>query len=132
MLESQIQSLQNLSCFRTAPQLNSSQKEKLLKELLFYVQKADWFTVGIMAASKSIAIANLRQLESFFDWESMNIVSEPIKDGPVFLKANQKTTDVYIRIENGLGEGILISCQGDPKKDNTETFGPFPLNIFRE
>ena len=58
------------------------------------------------------------------------IKENPNKDGPVFLKANQKTGDIHIRIEYGLGEGILLSCQQEEEKKNTSTFGPFPLNFF--
>ena len=62
------------------------------------MNEADWFTVGIIASSSNLAISNLRQMESFFNWPPMKIVSKPHEDGPVFLKANQKTNSVYIRI----------------------------------
>ena len=51
-------------------------------------------------------------------------------DGSVFLKGNQKTGNVYIRSENGLGEGILISCQSDEGAKESSTFGPLPLDFF--
>ncbi len=131
MLDTQIKCLKDLNLFRTAPNLNALQRKNLLEELFIHMDQADWFTLGIMASSKQIAISNLRQIEFFFDWPSMTIASEPNQTGPVFLKGNQKTNDVYIRIEGNLGEGILISCQKDSKDGFTETFGPFPLNIFR-
>ena len=52
-------------------------------------------------------------------------------DGCVFLKANQKTGNVFVRSENGLGEGILITCQYDEDAKGSNTFGPFPLDFFR-
>ena len=51
-------------------------------------------------------------------------------DGCVFLKANQKTSNVFVRSENGLGEGILITCQYDDDSEESNTFGPLPLNFF--
>ena len=52
-------------------------------------------------------------------------------NGSVFLKANQKTSNVFIRSENGLGEGILITCQYDENASESNTFGPLPLDFFR-
>ena len=51
-------------------------------------------------------------------------------DGNVFLKANQKTGNVLIRSENGLGEGILLTCQYDNDAGQSNTFGPLPLRFF--
>ena len=47
------------------------------------------------------------------------------------LKANQKTGNVFVRSENGLGEGILITCQYDENIEESNTFGPFPLDFFK-
>ena len=47
-----------------------------------------------------------------------------------FLKANQKTSNVFVRSENGLGEGILITCQYDEGAKESNTFGPMPLDFF--
>ena len=51
-------------------------------------------------------------------------------DGSVFLKGNQKTGNVFVRSENGLGEGILITCQYDEDAQESNTFGPLPLDLF--
>ena len=51
-------------------------------------------------------------------------------DGSVFLKGNQKTGNVFIRSENGLGEGILITCQYDKDAKESNTFGPLPIDFF--
>ena len=51
-------------------------------------------------------------------------------DGSVFLKGNQKTGNVFIRSENGLGEGILLTCQYDHESYESSTVGPFPLDFF--
>ena len=48
----------------------------------------------------------------------------------VFMKGNQKTGDVYIRSEYGLGEGILLTCQYNDLNRNSITYGPFPLSFF--
>ena len=46
------------------------------------------------------------------------------------MKGNQKTGEVYIRSEYGLGEGILLTCQYDDPTRNSLTYGPFPLSFF--
>ena len=61
----------------------------------------------------------------------MEIIERPDKEGPVFLKANQRSAQIHIRIEHGLGEGILISCQNNDELICSKTFGPFPLDFFK-
>ena len=51
-------------------------------------------------------------------------------NGNVFLKGNQKTGNVFIRSENDLGEGILLTCQYEKDSDQSRTFGPLPLDFF--
>ena len=131
MLDSQIKSLKDLNNLRSAPNLDQNQAELLLVELSRYMDDADWFTVGIMASSSKSAIFVLKEMENLFKWTEMKIINKPTGDGPVFLKANQKTGDAHLRIEHGLGEGILLSCQQNDVQKNSETFGPFPLNFFK-
>ena len=131
MIDSQINSLNDLKNFRSAPTLNSAQSNTLFKELSQYIDNADWLTIGIMAPSSNLAIFTLKEMEVLFKWPTFNIIQQPAKDGPVFLKANQKTRDIYIRTEYGLGEGILVSCQHNDEDKNAETLGPLPLNFFQ-
>ncbi len=126
-----INSLKDLNLLRSAPVLNSKQIQILSYQLSTQMALADWFTIGIMAPSKVKAILTIREIEEFFKWEKMTIAFEPEAEGPVFLKANQKTGDIYIRIEYGLGEGILVTCQNNEKDKSSETLGPFPLNFFK-
>ncbi len=126
-----ISSLKDLEQYRSAPNLDILEHSKLMAELKKYVDNADWFTIGIMANSIKEAIDALRESEKMFNWPPMNIVEKPSNEGPVFLKANQRTKDVYIRIEYGLGEGILITCQQDNNNNDTTTLGPFPLGFFK-
>ncbi len=130
MTKSAIKSLKDLEKLRTAPSLNSNEAEELFEELLTCMSQADWFTVGIMADSEKRAISVLRQVENRFTWSAMKLMSIPKGKGPVFLKANQKSDEVIIRIEYGLGEGVLISCQHDETEKTAETLGPFPLDFF--
>ncbi len=132
MFNSEITTLKDLKKYRSAPELDSIQLKNILKELRSYMQDADWFTVGIMAPSSNEAIANLKEIESYFNWESMKMAQKPSEDGPVFLKANQKTGDIYIRVEFGLGEGILLSSQHIQENKVSETYGPLPLGFFNQ
>ena len=126
-----INKLVDLNTLRTAPQLSNSQATKLLKELEENIFNADWITLGIMAPCDTKAIEALRSISKkytsiqFRDLDSLNA------DGSVFLKGNQKTGNVFIRSENGLGEGILLTCQYENEVKESNTFGPFPLDFFR-
>ena len=87
-------------------------------------------TIGIMALHDYEAIKALKSISKKFtsikfrDLDSLNAY------GSVFLKGNQKTGNVYIRSENGLGEGILLTCHYDNDSSESSTFGPLPLNFF--
>ena len=126
----EIKSLLDLSSHRSAPQLSERQTRKLLEEIETNIQKADWITIGIMAASDYEAIEALKSISrkyisiKFRDLDSLHA------DGSVFLKGNQKTGNVFIRSENGLGEGILLTCQYDKESVESLTYGPFPLDFF--
>ncbi len=130
MNDSEINSIRDLRKIRSAPLLDKSQEQNLFKELDKYVNETDWFTIGIMAPSSHEAICVLRQMETFFKWLPMTVATLPEGHGPVFLKANQNTGDIHVRIEYGLGEGILLGCQYNSLEKFAETLGPFPLNFF--
>ena len=94
------------------------------------IYNADWITIGIMAPSDNKAIKALRLISkkySSLKFENLNSLHAA---GNVFLKANQKTGNVFVRSENGLGEGILITCQYDEGAQEANTFGPLPLDFF--
>ena len=126
----QINELVDLNQYKTAPILNSSQSEKLSLELNAKIISSDWITIGVMAKSDKeakIALGTIIQKYNFMHFKEY----EDLKAmGNVFMKANQKTGEVYIRSEYGLGEGILLTCQYDNPKLNSITYGPFPLNFF--
>ena len=126
----EINNLFDLNSLRSAPQLSKLQIKQLLEELEAKIIDADWITIGIMAPSDVDAIGALTSISKkystvkFKDLESLNA------NGSVFLKGNQKTGNVFIRSENGLGEGILLTCQYDHESQEASTFGPLPLDFF--
>ena len=126
----EISKLVDLNSLRTAPQLSNSQEKKLLEELQANIFSADWITIGIMAPCDNRAIEVLKSITkkyssiNFLNLESLHA------NGSVFLKGNQKTGNVFVRSENGLGEGILITCQYDENNKESNTFGPLPLDFF--
>ena len=126
----QIENLFDLNSLRTAPQLNKTQLKKLLEELEPNILIADWITVGIMAPSDFDAIAALKSISKKYAFVTFSNLESLHAIGRVFLKGNQKTGNVYIRSENGLGEGILLTCQYDKDSLLPSTFGPLPLNFF--
>ena len=127
----EINNLVDLNSLRTAPQLSNSQVKKLLEELEAKIFNADWVTIGIMASSNMEAIEVLQSISDKYSSIKFENIDTLFADGSVFLKANQKTGNVFIRSEIGLGEGILITCQYDQDPEEFNTFGPLPLNFFK-
>ncbi len=126
----EINKLVDLNNLRTAPQLSNSQEKKLFEELKVYIFNADWITIGIMAPSDGRAIEALESISKKYSSIKFRNLGSLHADGGVFLKANQKTSNVFVRSENGLGEGILITCQYDEGSRESNTFGPLPLDFF--
>ena len=126
----EIDSLFDLNSFRSAPQLSKNQIKKLLGELEVNLLNTDWITIGIMAPSDFDAIAALKSISKKYSFVKFRDLESLHATGNVFLKGNQKTGNVFIRSENGLGEGILLTCQFDDEYKESSTFGPFPLDFF--
>ena len=128
----EIKKLVDLNSLRTAPLLSNIQEKKLLEELESNIFNADWITIGIMAPFDRKAIDTLRSISKKYSSIKFDNLDSLHADGSVFLKGNQKTGNVFIRSENGLGEGILLTCQYDNNDSGkSSTFGPLPLDFFR-
>ena len=125
-----INKLVDLDNLRTAPQLSNIEEKKLLAELESNIFNADWITIGIMAPCDNKAIEALQSISKKYSTINFRNLGSLHADGGVFLKANQKTSNVFVRSENGLGEGILITCQYDEGIKESNTFGPLPLDFF--
>ena len=126
----EINKLADLNSLRTAPVLSKVQIKKLLEELETNIFNADWITIGIMAPGDTKAIEALQSITKKFSSIKFVNLDSLHADGSVFLKGNQKTGNVFIRSENGLGEGILLTCQYDYESKESSTFGPLPLDFF--
>ena len=126
----EINKLVDLNILRTAPLLSDRQEKKLLEEIETNIFNADWITIGIMAPCDKRAIEALQSISMKYASIKFENLDSLHADGCVFLKGNQKTGNVFIRSENGLGEGILITCQYDEDAKESNTFGPFPLDFF--
>ena len=123
--------LVDLNGYRSAPILNYKQRKKLLRELETKIMNADWITVGIMAFSDFEAINALQSISLKYSSIKFKGLSKLKANGSVFLKGNQKTGNVYIRSENGLGKGILLTCQHNDESLESSTYGPLPLDFFK-
>ena len=127
----EINNLYDLNSFKSAPQLKKTQKKKLLEELEVNIKNSDWITIGIMAPSDSDAIGALKSFSKKYSFVTFKNLESIHAVGSVFLKGNQKTGNVFIRSENGLGKGILLTCQYEHKTNDPNTFGPLPLDFFK-
>ena len=126
----EVNKLVDLNNLRTAPKLSYGQEKKLLEELEENILHTDWITIGIMAPSDDRAIEALQSISKKYSSIKFGDLGYLNADGGVFLKANQKTGNVFVRSEYGLGEGILITCQYDEVSKESNTFGPLPLDFF--
>ncbi len=126
----QINELIDLNQYKTAPILNFNQIQKLSKELDLKIMNSDWLTIGVMAKSDDEAKIALKTIIQKYSFTSFRDFEDLKANGNVFMKGNQKTGDVYIRSEYGLGEGILLTCQYNDLNRNSITYGPFPLSFF--
>ena len=126
----QINELIDLNNYKTAPSLDFNQIQKLSKQLDNEISNSDWLTIGIMARSDHDAKNALRTFLQKYSSISLNDFEKLKAIGNVFMKGNQKTGEVYIRSEYGIGEGILLTCQYDDTSRNSLTYGPFPLSFF--
>ena len=122
--------LEDLDKLRSAPKLNKKQSKTLFNQLSHLIHKSDWITIGVMSPSLKRGINAVRRIEEKFEYDEMKCITVPSSDGPIFLKANQKTGEIHARVEFGLGEGILITCQNYENSLTSKTLGPFPLDFF--
>ena len=126
----EINQLADLNRYKTAPELDFHTAQKLSAELNSKIEDSDWITIGVMAKSDMEAKTAFRTIikkysfVQFKDFEGLQAL------GHVFMKGNQKSGEVYIRSEYGLGEGILLTCQYNDSSKNSMTYGPFPLIFF--
>ena len=126
----EINNLVDLNVLRTAPKLSNIQVKKILEELEANIFNADWITIGIMAPCDTKAIEVLKSITEKYSSIKFANLDSLHADGSVFLKGNQRTGNVFMRSENGLGEGILLTCQYDHESKESSTFGPLPLDFF--
>ncbi|WP_186539842.1 DUF1824 family protein [Synechococcus sp. BIOS-E4-1] len=122
--------LSDLNRLRTAPILSANERALLIPDLQEQMTLYRWFTAGIMALTADQAVESLRQLEQHQGWAAHELIADPALEGPVYLKANQQTLTARMRIEHGLGEGILISGHGYDNTEPSVTWGPLPLDFF--
>ena len=83
-----------------------------------------------MAFNDLEAIDALKSIASRFSLINFRGLNSLKANGSVFLKGNQKTGNVLIRSESGLGKGILLTCQYEEQSSESNTYGPFPLDFF--
>ena len=125
-----INDLNDFNSLRTSPKLSEPESYNILNQIDNKILNSDWITIGIMAQSDLEAKDALKSIIKKYNFKSFKNFEYINALGHVFLKANQKTGEVYIRSENGLGEGILLTCQYDDLSIYSKTYGPFPLNLF--
>ena len=126
----QINELNDLNNYKTAPSLDLNQIQKLSRQLDNEIINSDWLTIGIMAKRDHEAKNALRAFLQKYSSISFNDFDKLRATGSVYMKGNQRTGEVYIRSEYGLGEGILLTCHHDDLSENSMTYGPFPLIFF--
>ena len=77
-------------------------------------------------------VCEQRQHERRRQLRALSLGGEPLSEGEVFLKGNQRNGTAMVRAESGLGLGILISGQAPSNPDAEDTWGPLPLDFFAD
>ena len=126
----QINELIDLNKYKTAPILDLNQIQKLSKELDSEIRNSDWITIGVMAKNDNEAKNAFKMFIQKYPYIHFDDFEKLKAMGNVFMKGNQKTGEVYMRSEYGIGEGILLTCQYNDPLRNSSTYGPFPLSFF--
>lgn len=126
-----INKLKDLNQLRTAPELSNKQILILRDQLNIKIVSANWITIGVMAKSDEQAKVALRSFLKKYPKVILNNFDNLHALGNVFLKGNQSTGNVYLRTENGLGVGILLTCHYNSQSSQSGTYGPFPLDFFK-
>ena len=132
MSDPAINGLADLNQLRSAPPLSAIERKNLKTELIAEMSHFAWFTVGVMASSSIEAMTCLQEIELAMGWPSMQLADETRIDSGVFLKANQSTGCIRIRAEEGLGQGFLLSGHQVESQHSGPTWGPLPLDLFRD
>jgi len=126
--------LNDLRGLRSAPQLTAAQRTNLRLELSDRLEACDWFTIGVMAPSSSVALNALQRCQQALGWKPLELdpASPRPEDvaGATFIKGNQNTGRFQLRPESGLGEGVLITGHSLADPDAEDTWGPLPLTFF--
>lgn len=127
-----IETLSDLRGLRSAPPLDAAQRQALRAELAQRMAPCPWFTIGVMASSAEQALQALRRWEAGLGWQPLasgEADAGPI-EGSVFLKGHQANGSFWLRAEQGLGEGVLITGQHPDQPELADTWGPLPLDLF--
>ena len=130
MTDPSITTLSDLARLRGAPELTPDIASNLREQLQQAISQSSWFTIGVMAPSADAALKAMRALEANQSWDPLELIETSDQAGPVFLKANQRVGSIRIRIEHGLGQGILITGHSDDDSQASCTWGPLPLDFF--
>lgn len=130
--------LASLRGLRHAPSLDGPQRQHLRRELLEALARCQWFTLGVMAPDRANAVACLRACERTLGWSPLleegsgegGEETGSSEEGPVFLKGNQRSGTFRLRVEAGLGEGLLITGHNPDDPQAEDTWGPLPLDLL--
>jgi hypothetical protein len=131
MTPQEVVHLADLRGFREAPPLSSVQRCQLREELRQRVASCQWCTIGVMAPGAVDAWAALQSFAQALDLPPFAAPSGVEEStGPVFLKANQRNGQVWLRQEAGLGQGVLLTGHSASNPELEDTWGPLPLDLF--
>lgn len=122
--------LADLRGHRSAPELTAQQRRLLQEELRLKVGACEWCTIGVMAPGGAAAWAALRSFEQALGWAPLASIEGEVTGLSVFLKGHQRTGQVWLREEGGLGEGVLVTGHSASNPEAEDTWGPLPLDFF--
>lgn len=125
--------LKNYTCINIVQSEEEAGEKATIEEALrLVVKSSDYQMLGVCASSQTegfIALQNYLKGLGYEEVIDVNSVA-PI-EGSVYIKFNTMKKSYYIDSYIGTYRGVLVSCQCGFEDGVNETYGHFPLDLFK-
>ena len=104
-------------------------RDEIYQALSVVLEASEYQMLGICAPDFPAGMIALADYLAALGHDSIPEIAE--LPGPCYIKYNGKTRSGYAAPYEDGYRGVLIACQSSYDGDVNETFGHFPLNLFR-
>jgi hypothetical protein len=104
-------------------------REEIYQALTVVLEASEYQMLGVCAPDFATGLQTLTQYLAALGYDASPEIAEI--SGPCYLKYNGKTRSGYASQYDDGYRGVLIACQSSYDGEVNETFGHFPLDLFR-